>query len=78
MVMVTSLWHLSSACFFYPALTDYKKLGMLSKTYEFSNYWTLPQATLENTQEEAVMLIGGVMLKKIILKYTLTHPKVAT
>lgn len=52
---------LSRGCFYYPALTDYKKLGWLGNKFEYLNYWQLPSVTMENAQEEAVMLIGGII-----------------
>ena len=44
--------------FFYPEMTDYKKLNMLGDTFEYE-YWQYPNMTLKNAEEEAIMLIGG-------------------
>ena len=54
------LVHTTEGCsFYYTGMTDFKNLGLLGEQFEYPNYWELPKVTLKNTDEEAIMLIGG-------------------
>lgn len=49
---------LSVQCFYFPY--NYKDLGLLGKEKYKYNYWNLPKMEkLEDSEEEAVMIIGG-------------------
>ena len=55
----------SHQCFYYPPASNFKDLGLLGEDIEYKNYWKLPpQSDLEDSDEEAVMIIGGKMCMK--------------
>ena len=59
-LLLISLCYFSvEGCFYYPPLSDYKRLGLLGNKFVYQDYWDLPKTDLEEAKEEAVMLIGG-------------------
>ena len=55
----------SHQCFYYPPASNFKDLGLLGEDIEYKHYWKLPpQGDLEDSDEEAVMIIGGKMCMK--------------
>ena len=69
---------LTSACIYFPPLSDYKRLGFLDQTFEYQNYWPPPNVRLEDTKEEAVMLIGGKHCMKASCEVTYMRNKNGT
>lgn len=58
-LIFTTLLASANACFYYPPLSDYKRLDLLEQKFEYQNYWPPPKVRLEDSKEEAIMLIGG-------------------
>ena len=57
---------ISFQCFHFPPAFDYKHLGLLGREKYKYNYWNLPNMkNIEESEEEAVMIIGG---KKKVFK----------
>ena len=51
-------------CFYFPPLSDYKRLGLLGNKFVYQDYWEPPQIDLVEAKEEAVMLIGGTVYSR--------------
>ena len=59
-VFLTFFVKISLQCFHFPPAFDYKHLGLLGREKYKYDYWNLPNMKkIEDSEEEAVMIIGG-------------------
>ena len=67
-ILIITLCYTSlvKGCFYFPPLSDYKRLNLLGNKFVYEDYWDLPKIDFEEAKEEAVMLIGGTLDRKEI------------